>query len=128
MSREIKFRAWHKEDQEFLDGEYWRITYCGNIEDYTAEDEFSDNLILQQYTGINAKDGTEIYEGDILVHTIISGGQFVAIDQGVVKFQHGAYILDGSDYDKDSHYLADFLLADGTTELKIMGNIFEKKS
>jgi uncharacterized phage protein (TIGR01671 family) len=67
--REIKFRAWHKKGgyvKDFMvmgDGiiyEDWR-----DFEDSIS----SEDLTLEQFTGLRDKNGKEIYEGDILDHS-----------------------------------------------------------
>ncbi|PFS53515.1 hypothetical protein COK41_29055 [Bacillus cereus] len=57
--REIKFRAWDKVYKHFHEGDL--------IRDYNIG-EFIDNpeYEVTQYTGLNDKNGKEIYEGDIL--------------------------------------------------------------
>jgi len=67
MSKEIRFRA-------FDDG---KMIYEKNIEHLTKEDNtilrlarfwssVRNDSIIMQYTGLNDKNGTEIYDGDIL--------------------------------------------------------------
>lgn len=72
--REIKFRAWHKELKRFAPDH--ASIQIGGGEPHVAFDGFDGNFytdvwylsdcVLLQYTGIEDKNGTEIYEGDIL--------------------------------------------------------------
>ena len=69
--REIKFRAFHKKYKVILP--VWRIDFqfqrC-QIGNENAWDSFNDvelnDVELMQYTGLEDKNGKEIYEGDIV--------------------------------------------------------------
>ena len=102
--REIKFRAWDKENEAMVypKGILFdaRVVYfsCGTLEPHEGYE-------LMQYTGLNDKNGTEIYEGDILL-----SGDLV----DVVTFSEGCFHL------KNAGYLISELRV-----YEVIGNIYE---
>jgi hypothetical protein len=70
MSRDIKFRAWHKQDKKMY--QVYTFYFTGNKQielhgkGVTQAFTIGEDIELMQYTGIKDKNGQEIYEGDIV--------------------------------------------------------------
>ena len=95
--REIKFRAWDKESKRIFNiarfdfADHTVYSHLFACDGYLAE-----NLKIMQYTGLKDKNGTEIYEGDIL-STDLSRPYLI------VEFRNGAFMLQCQDSGK-SYY------------------------
>lgn len=68
--REIKFRAWQKDKKMMC--EVSNIHFISNQVSLKEKENVTntrpfDDVILMQYTGLKDKNGTEIYEGDIIL-------------------------------------------------------------
>lgn len=111
MNREIKFRAWDKQKKKFTYPKLWDNTMPSNWEFHYE---------LNQYTGLNDKNGKEIYEGDILYNDFNA--------KGVVKFVNGMFIVhfiyEESVCTKDNDEMITRLISVNSIT-RIIGNIYE---
>ena len=112
--REIKFRGW---DVGFKEMESWESLLTSDVLPEVLQG-LSPNLKLMQYTGLEDKNGVEIYEGDI-VETVYNGEVFAGVvvyDLSEVDFK----VTDGKEkYGRNFQYLA------GNDENEVIGNIYE---
>ena len=125
--REIKFRAWVKEDYNNEIANNSKGMYTGfsfeNV--YSGRDEANtdcengkflsepkwENLILMQFTGLKDKNGKEIYEGDIV--KMVHGGKIFQI-----KYMGAGFMYKNeNDLEYPNHNNA------GNSE--VIGNIYE---
>lgn len=93
--REIKFRAWSKCCNSFLDITGFecvngKITGIFDDGDYIGYDK--EDITLMQFTGLHDKNGKEIYEGDIVEYKDFSNGMYLFKEQpkarGVIKIDN----------------------------------------
>ncbi|MDT2759291.1 YopX family protein [Enterococcus xiangfangensis] len=118
-----KFRAWWIQDEvmthidtlEFLQGGIRVSDGCWH------EKFLGDEVILMQSTGFKDKNGTEIFVGDIVIHTqkSINYGDVYHNDYAeVFQQQNGAYRIRGKHiYEMDAFC--------NRKRLEMVGNIFE---
>ena len=107
--REIKFRAWDKKIKEMI------RTLLAINQHFRLNDLFySDKVIWMQFTGLQDKNGKEIYEGDI-----INMGDW----KGVVTFSYGCFGIENSD--KGFLVYADKWFVDNYGNPEVIGNIYE---
>ena len=63
--REIKFRAWDKDGEKWLDEDQFYIYPSGVVDAWQGSDNIA-RVHLMQFTGLLDRQGKEIYEGDII--------------------------------------------------------------
>lgn len=89
MSRIIKFRGFFQADldlgrpilfeQKQIDGEWFWVCKEDNLIQYPFADVlFDGDFIPQQFTGLTDKDGSEIFEGDIVLYSSIGWTMYSA--------------------------------------------------
>ena len=106
--REIKFRAWDKQN------EVWE--YSTPMPDYGFWKwvQYDSTTIFSEYTGLHDRNGREIYEGDILRWTIN-----IATEIAPVIFEHGSFWMGKNQ--NGFEVCNDWLRG----EYEVLGNIYE---
>ena len=128
--KEIKFRAWLKEDKKMVNVE--TMDFTDKSIQYLEKSEFInayllrrvgfDDIELMQYIGLKDKNDKEIYEGDIV---LVKPGWTSTWYKTIVKFKEGAFIaslIDGEDY------IYIFNRGFDSNDFEIIGNIYKNKN
>ena len=119
--REIKFRVWDKETKNICEvrnidfiSEMIQIKYQANYGVRELE-----NVILMQFTGLQDKNGVDIYEGDILIY------QHMFVDKKSVS-----EVIWNEKYSGFASYVEDderryILEKELKNQFEVIGNIYE---
>ena len=122
MNREIKFKVWCKENEQFIqfnkmgfseDGSLWYVQGVDENEEETDLPYFENqnDWELMQYTGLKDRNGVEIYEGDIV--------QYFRNELAEIIFQNGGVDIRGlSSMDREP-------LQSRLGFMEVLGNIYE---
>lgn len=115
-----KFRAFLKSTKDIR--EVLVIDYLNRMVDLEGGEieQYFEDVILMQYTGLKDKSGVEIFEGDIVAYD-----DYEFSYTAIVKKETYYFWLKGIEPD-DAFHLEDISDEyDGTTDLTVIGNIYE---
>ena len=112
MAREIKFRAWDKELNRFLEDYEWIVDHEDGVVSGFYYADSAVELELTQFTGMNDKNKWQIYEGDIITW---NGFEYI------IEFSNGEFIA--SEIDNSPAILARY----NWKESEIIDNVMERK-
>ena len=120
--REIKFRAWNSE-KKYMTYLFNPVSHGDiNIFDfYFLRGWRGEGLIPMQYTGLNDKNGKEIYEGDIVQGKVDYQGQNIEITAPVEWMTRAAMFMVHDIYRIEQTGFG--LCAIG--KIRVIGNIYE---
>ena len=100
MSREIKYRAWLKEENKMVNVE--TIDFTDKSMQYLEKNEIIDAYLLRrmifedvelmQYTGLKGSENYEVYEDDIVWNEYDEEYQVIIYDEGEYKLMGESHI------------------------------------
>jgi len=126
----IKFRAWSKEEKKMKTWEMLKNCNRNCLIDLISE-EFAENHILMQFTGIKDKNGKEIYEGDVLRYNYHINNKDNDYFEGIIEYhdmildeiRFVGFILRCSANTEEEYFTAIPNLKD----IEVIGNIYKNE-
>jgi uncharacterized phage protein (TIGR01671 family) len=124
--REIKFRGKDIDRNQWRYGSLVRVAENdGTLLDYIVDEQNQQWIVFPetvgQYTGLKDRRGKDIYESDVFIGSY----GLKIVTPTVVKFGHGAFIVDSNNPD-GYLYLAD-IIESLSWEVEVIGNIYESE-
>ncbi|EOQ97989.1 YopX protein [Leptospira wolbachii serovar Codice str. CDC] len=94
MAFTIRFRVWDKQEKEFTQKGF-SLTLDGKLLKFGQPITNEDNFIVNSFTGLKDKYDKDLFEEDIIEHTVAKGGNLTQ-HTGVIRYnnEHGAFYLE----------------------------------
>ena len=123
--REIKFRAWDKEEKKTIVIKSLKTDDIGNLYYINRELVNPTNIVMMQYTGLKDRIGTEIYESDVLHWKDLSELSDGTLECNVRVFwddEHLRWSIETLEKFRNIEKLYDY---SDIREIEVIGNIYE---
>ena len=117
--REVLFRAKRSDNGEWIYGFYCCYGHVKQEKSYIIPDCASDLCVVEiipgtlgQYTGLTDKNGTKIFEGDVV--NILTENEI-----GIIKYDEGGFEVEADGF------VIDFRRNIDGTDVEVIGNIYD---